>query len=202
MSPKWILLALVAVLAFASIANADASASDAASAKEVSASESAGKNGKVVSEEASEKKAEVVAEVIDKKTEESADVIATKPPRLRSRSIMQACRKEFLRLCSDRKDAVKCLAASKDKVEDTTCKTWLDARESCLDAVKKSKQCDEKESPRACLRRLDRALLPDQCSESDFYRSVKMFGMFRRRGVSGKVDKLLHKGKAGDEKSV
>ena len=195
MSPKWILLAIVAVLAFASIANADASASET-SVKEASASESAAKNGKTGSEEASEKKVEV-----EKKIEEASDAIATKPPRLRSRSIMQACRKEFLRLCSDRKDAVKCLAASKDKVEDTTCKTWLDARESCLDAVKKSKQCDEKESPRACLRRLDRALLPDQCSESDFYRSVKMFGMFRRRGVSGKADKLMQKAR-GEDKSV
>ena len=160
-SSTWILLAIVAILAFASTFADAADAASVASAKEASASDSV---------------------VTEKKTEGSAEVVATKPPpSLRIRTIIQACRKEFLRLCADRKDAVKCLAENTDKVEDSTCKTWLEARESCLGAVKKNKDCDEKESPRACLRRLNRSVLPELCSESDFYRSMKMFSQASRK---------------------
>ena len=106
---------------------------------------------------------------------------AGKAPRRRPvRSLLQACRKDVGTICTDKKALVKCLAENADKITDETCKTWVDAREVCMKAAKGNAACGPKDSARQCLRSIDAAALPDTCTSSDFFKSVKMFGMFRR----------------------
>lgn len=95
------------------------------------------------------------------------------------RSILQACRSELPTLCKERKDLMRCLGAKEDQVKDETCKSWLAARSSCNEYVKKSGKC-QKQSPRVCLRGAKEEDLPAACAQSAYYKSVKLFGAFRQ----------------------
>lgn len=105
------------------------------------------------------------------------------------RSLLQACRKDVATICTDKKALVKCLAENADKITDETCKTWVGAREVCMKAAKGNAACGSKDSARQCLRSIDAAALPEECTSSDFFKSVKMFGMFRRsKSLAAKKD--------------
>ena len=107
--------------------------------------------------------------------------VATKPVR-KPRSVLQACRKQLTSVCPDRKDTMKCLQDGADSITDETCKSWVLARKACLTAASASTKCAKKENPRSCLRSLAAEDLNEECTSSDFYKSVRMFGAFRRRG--------------------
>lgn len=97
------------------------------------------------------------------------------------RSILQACRKELPTLCKDRKDAMRCLSTKAAEVKDPVCAEWLNARASCNKFLKDNNKCPAKENSRVCLRNIAKEELPAACSDSDYYKSVKLFGAFRRR---------------------
>eukprot|EP00658_Telonema_sp_P-2_P007361 TRINITY_DN12744_c0_g1_i1.p1 TRINITY_DN12744_c0_g1~~TRINITY_DN12744_c0_g1_i1.p1 ORF type:complete len:179 (+),score=73.14 TRINITY_DN12744_c0_g1_i1:144-680(+) len=123
-------------------------------------------------------------------TETAAGSSSGKVPRSRPvRSLLQACRKDVATICTDKKALVKCLAENTDKITDETCKTWVGAREVCMKAAKGNAACGPKDSARQCLRSIDAAALPEECTSSDFFKSVKMFGMFRRsKSLAAKKD--------------
>lgn len=106
--------------------------------------------------------------------------VATKALR-KPRSILQACRKELPTLCKDRKDSMRCLTAKHTEVKDVVCREWLDARAGCNTFLKENKKCAAKENARVCLRNIAKEELPASCSDSEYYKSVKLFGAFRRR---------------------
>lgn len=106
-----------------------------------------------------------------------AEVATKRKPR----SILQACRKELPTLCKDRKDSMRCLTSKAPEVSDKVCKEWLDARAGCNKFLKDNKKCAAKENARVCLRNIAKEELPSDCAESDYYKSVKLFGAFRRR---------------------
>lgn len=110
------------------------------------------------------------------------------------RSLLQACRKEINKVCPEKKAIVKCLSTKVDQIEDAECKTWVVARDVCTKAASKSAKCTTKDSPRQCLRKVSASDLPEECTKSDFYKSVKMFSMFRKNpGKSGLLGKLQQK---------
>jgi hypothetical protein len=97
------------------------------------------------------------------------------------RSILQACRKELPLICKDRKDMMRCLASNADKVQDPVCQEWLSARTACNKFLKENNKCTAQQNSRICLRNIAKEELPTSCAESDYYKSVKLFGAFRRR---------------------
>lgn len=97
------------------------------------------------------------------------------------RSLLQACRKEIPTLCKDRKDAMRCLTAKAAEVQDPVCATWLNARTTCNKFLQDSQKCAPKDNLRVCLRKLPKEDVPATCSDTDYYKSVRMFGSFRRR---------------------
>lgn len=124
---------------------------------------------------AAEESAEVAQPVAAEET--SAPAVTKRKPR----SILQACRKELPVICKDRKDAMRCLASSADKVQDPVCQEWLTARATCNKVLKESNKCTAQQNARICLRNIAKEELPDSCTETDYYKSVKLFGAFRRR---------------------
>ena len=115
----------------------------------------------------------------------------TKPVR-KPRSVLQACRKQLTSVCPDRKDTMKCLEDKIDSITDETCKAWVNARKTCLASASTSSKCAKKENPRSCLRSLPKDELSEDCTSTDFYKSVRMFGAFRRRGkASGEPAKAV-----------
>lgn len=109
--------------------------------------------------------------------EETAAVAGKRKPR----SILQACRKELPVVCKDRKDAMRCLASNADKVQDPVCQEWLNARSTCNKFLKENNKCTAQQNARICLRNIAKEELPAACAETDYYKSVKLFGAFRRR---------------------
>ena len=113
--------------------------------------------------------------------EAKADVKPAKKPVAdrKPRSILQACRSELPTLCKERKDLMRCLGSKEEQVKDETCRDWLKARTSCNEYVKTSGKC-QKQSPRVCLRAAKEEDLPQECAQSAYYKSVKLFGAFRQ----------------------
>ena len=110
------------------------------------------------------------------------------------RSLLQACRKEIPRLCPEKKALVKCLSEKSLQIVDDECKSWVVARDSCAKAAKVSPMCTPKDSPRQCLRKVAESELPPECVNSEFYKSVKKFSMFRKNpGKSGLLGKIGQK---------
>jgi hypothetical protein len=123
--------------------------------------------------------AEEVAEVAQPVAEETAAPAGL--TKRKPRSILQACRKELPVICKDRKDAMRCLASSADKVQDPVCQEWLTARATCNKFLKENNKCTAQQNARICLRNIAKEELPETCAETDYYKSVKLFGAFRRR---------------------
>lgn len=113
---------------------------------------------------------------------DAADKADNKIPVRKARSVLQACRKQVPALCPDRKDVMKCLQDNVAAVTDEDCKSWVTARKECLESASQSDKCAKKENPRSCLRTLKKEDLSESCTSSDFYKSVRMFGSFKRRG--------------------
>ena len=110
------------------------------------------------------------------------------------RSLLQACRKEINKVCPEKKAIVKCLSTKVAQIEDPTCKTWVTARDVCTKAASANSKCNKKDSPRQCLRKVNASELPEECTKSEFYKSVKMFSMFRKNpGKSGLLGKIGQK---------
>ena len=99
----------------------------------------------------------------------------------KARSVLQACRKQLPTLCPQSKNSMKCLEDGIESITDDICKSWVQARKTCLAAAKSSDNCSKKENPRSCLRSLKPDDLGSECTSSDFYKSVRMFGAIRRQ---------------------
>jgi hypothetical protein len=96
------------------------------------------------------------------------------------RSLTQVCRKDAKALC-DMSVLAKCLTEKKDKIADPVCKTWIEARASCLADAEKSGKCTPKDLPKVCLKKLTKADVGDSCANSEFYKSFLMYNRWRRR---------------------
>lgn len=96
------------------------------------------------------------------------------------RSLTQVCRKDAKALC-DMSVLAKCLTEKKDKITDPVCKTWIEARASCLADAEKSGKCTPKDLPKVCLKKLTKADVGDSCANSEFYKSFLMYNRWRRR---------------------
>lgn len=167
MLQRFMVITLMAFVLFAYIASADEEKADATEAAAVT--EAAAAEGAAITEAA------------------AADGAAAteRPRKVRPiRSLLQACRKDIGAICTDKKALVKCLADNSEKITDETCKTWVNARDVCMKAAKGNAACGPKDSARQCLRSVDATTLPEECTKSDFFKSVKMFGMFRRSSKS------------------
>jgi hypothetical protein len=111
---------------------------------------------------------------------QDADKTQGKTQQRKARSVLQACRKQLPTLCANRKDTMKCLEDGLESITDEVCKSWVQARKTCLAAATSSSKCAKKENPRSCLRSLKAEDLGSECTETDFYKSVRMFGAIRR----------------------
>jgi hypothetical protein len=98
----------------------------------------------------------------------------------KARSVLQACRKQLPTLCPQSKNTMKCLEDGLESITDDVCKSWVQARKTCLAAATSSAKCSKKENPRSCLRSLKAEDLGAECTDTDFYKSVRMFGAIRR----------------------
>lgn len=98
-------------------------------------------------------------------------------------SLLSKCRYEHAEFCHDRNDPVKCLSNAREQMpRGSTCRTWLEAHHSCFAAVDANPSCDrEVESKRECLVKLLEEDLPMECTDSEYYRIVKL--ETPRRGV-------------------
>jgi hypothetical protein len=100
---------------------------------------------------------------------------ASTPEVRQARSLVQACRKEVRSLCpGSMRSLNKCMQEKVEQVNDATCKKWVQASASCDTAAAASAKCGEKDTPRACLRKLAKGDLPDDCTSSDYYKSIRM----------------------------
>uniref|UniRef100_A0A7S1MIV5 IMS import disulfide relay-system CHCH-CHCH-like Cx9C domain-containing protein n=1 Tax=Neobodo designis TaxID=312471 RepID=A0A7S1MIV5_NEODS len=102
---------------------------------------------------------------------EDAAPESPKPQARKLRSLFQACRDDIKRLCKQRRGVLNCIEKNATNVENEVCAAWLKARAACKADVEKS-SCAT--TPfRACLMKLDTDSLTTDCSESDFYKSVR-----------------------------
>jgi hypothetical protein len=115
------------------------------------------------------------------------------------RSTLQACRKDFRRLCLKRGEnpsgAVvpvsrnspnECLQNQIENIENEICKTWVTAEQACTSALKNNDSC-KKSDIRRCFAKVSASDLPDTCTSSDFYKSftaMRIRGGFRNRTKS------------------
>ena len=98
----------------------------------------------------------------------------TTQPR-KPRSLVQACRKEVRSLCpGSMKSLNACMQQKVSQISDETCKTWVQASAACDGAVSGNAKCGEKETPRQCLRKLQKSDLPEECTSTDYYQSIRM----------------------------
>lgn len=111
------------------------------------------------------------------------------PTRYKLRSIHQACRAEIRRLCSDKKQVITCITTAVDSIEDVTCKTWVTARSACIEDVRAKGLCGANELGQVCVRKADRAALSPECTNTDYYRSLRPFGNVVRRTPRGHSEK-------------
>ncbi|ORC93144.1 uncharacterized protein TM35_000024700 [Trypanosoma theileri] len=61
------------------------------------------------------------------------------------------------------------------------CSSWLRAREVCVTYVRRSGRCRASETARECLRRVPASLLPPGCRNTDYHRSVMLYGEMKRQ---------------------
>ena len=106
------------------------------------------------------------------------------------RSLLQACRSETRRICGEDVPVAKCLAEQKDRVKEPVCLEWVHAREACLRDARNHQKCQQgPETPRACLAKLKLEDLGGECAASDFFKAVRAYARWRRRGDNSKVKK-------------
>lgn len=202
----FITLALVALYSAITVsAAADEGAAEVADKEPVDEEASPAKKGKSKAIEAEEgeaalpivTKAKQLAKKVVEAVEDAEGKVKAAAPALvgrTPRSLLQACRKEIARVCPEKKAIVKCLSQKVAEINDEECKTWINARDVCTKAASKNAKCTAKDSPRQCLRKVPTTELPEECTSSDFYKSVKMFSMFRRNpGKGGILGKLGQK---------
>ena len=124
-----------------------------------------------------------------------ADDEPTKLPLAKKpRTLYQACRKELTRLCKGERYMMKCLLGNQTSVEEEVCKSWLAARAKCEKDVESCK-----DALRLCISKADVSSLSSECSESDFYKSIKRAASLRKKGLHGK-EKVVSKEGATDSK--
>ncbi|KAH9582240.1 hypothetical protein LSM04_008178 [Trypanosoma melophagium] len=61
------------------------------------------------------------------------------------------------------------------------CSSWLRAREVCVTYVRRTGRCRASETARECLRRVPASLLPPGCRNTDYHRSVILYGEMKRQ---------------------
>ena len=110
--------------------------------------------------------------------------VAKKKPR----TLYQACRKELTRMCKGERYMMKCLLGNQTNVQDALCTSWLGARKSCEKDVESCK-----DALRVCVAKAEASTLSAECSESDFYKSIKRAAALRKRGLHGKGERLVTK---------
>ncbi len=110
------------------------------------------------------------------------------------RSLMQACRKDISSVCKANKDIMQCLEDGVESITDDTCKSWVQARKTCLAATRSSEQCSNKKTSnnddplfgrwvhtQLCMLTMTPEDLGSECVSSDYYKSISMVMAFRNR---------------------
>ncbi|KAF8288964.1 Enriched in surface-labeled proteome protein 18 [Trypanosoma cruzi] len=105
-----------------------------------------------------------------------------------------ACEAELRQFCPKQMEApLKCLLQHFESQRNTklpwrrritfssACSRWLWARQECVSYVRQTGICRASESARNCLRRIPPRGIPSGCRDTEYYRSVLLYGEMKRK---------------------